>query len=511
MSRGKRYDGEPKLNLKKVFAVIIAFAVIIMFIIGINKLFTGESNTEEKTVSLAYFPVYTEGKWGVIDSKGNTIITPEYDEYIVIPDNTQPVFICTYDVNYEDGTYKTKALNEKNEQIYTEYEQVEALENYDESNNLWYTKNILKVVKDGKYGLLNTSNGALVVNCEYDEIEALKGVENSFITEKDNKYGLVDNIGTVILESNYEDIKPLTNEYEDGFIVENEEGKYSLTSYGKQEILKPIYDEIKQTDGDNNYYIVREGQDLEVVDSDGQKYLVGEYDDIISVNNGNAIVENNNKYGVVNVDGTEVIKPDYDSISYASGNNYIVEANNKFGVINTDNEQLIDTKYDNIVYRSTAGFYEATNSDYTSDLIDNNMEVKLSGVIVSEVNESDGYIKVRQDGEYKYYNFRFEEKTPKEILSGNTIFLSKNEEGKYGFVDRNGNVVVNYIYDDATEQNDYGYASVKLDGKWGAVDSRGNVTVEPTYTLENNTRIEFIGKWHLGEDLNLYYFTDNEA
>ena len=511
MSRGKRYDGEPKLNLKKVFAVIIAFAVIIMFIIGINKLFTGESNTEEKTVSLAYFPVYTEGKWGVIDSKGNTIITPEYDEYIVIPDNTQPVFICTYDVNYEDGTYKTKALNEKNEQIYSEYEQVEALENYDESNNLWYTKNILKVVKDGKYGLLNTSNGALVVNCEYDEIEALKGVENSFITEKDNKYGLVDNIGTVILESNYEDIKPLTNEYEDGFIVENEEGKYSLTSYGKQEILKPIYDEIKQTDGDNNYYIVREGQDLEVVDSDGQKYLVGEYDDIISVNNGNAIVENNNKYGVVNVDGTEVIKPDYDSISYASGNNYIVEANNKFGVINTDNEQLIDTKYDNIVYRSTAGFYEATNSDYTSDLIDNNMEVKLSGIIVSEVNESDGYIKVRQDDEYKYYNFRFEEKTPKEILSGNTIFLSKNEEGKYGFVDRNGNVVVNYIYDDATEQNDYGYASVKLDGKWGAVDSRGNVTVEPTYTLENNTRIEFIGKWHLGEDLNLYYFTDNEA
>ena len=32
MSRGKRYDTEPKLNMKKVFAVIIAIAVIIMFI-----------------------------------------------------------------------------------------------------------------------------------------------------------------------------------------------------------------------------------------------------------------------------------------------------------------------------------------------------------------------------------------------------------------------------------------------------------------------------------------------
>ena len=36
MSKGKRYDGEPKLNMKKVFAVFIAIAVIIMFVIGIT-------------------------------------------------------------------------------------------------------------------------------------------------------------------------------------------------------------------------------------------------------------------------------------------------------------------------------------------------------------------------------------------------------------------------------------------------------------------------------------------
>ena len=109
---------------------------------------------------------------------------------------------------------------------------------------------------------------------------------------------------------------------------------------------------------------------------------------------------------------------------------------------------------------------------------------------------------------YKYYNFRFEEKTSQEILNGNTIFLSRNEEGKYGFVDKNGNVVVNYIYDDAREQNDYGYASVKQNGLWGSVDSQGRIAVAPSYNLDNNSLVEFIGKWHLGEDLNLYYFTD---
>ena len=69
-------------------------------------------------------------------------------------------------------------------------------------------------------------------------------------------------------------------------------------------------------------------------------------------------------------------------------------------------------------------------------------------------------------------------------------------------------MVVNYIYYDAREQNDYGYASVKQDDLWGAVDSVGNVAIAPSYSLDNNILIEFIGKWHLGEDLNLYYFTD---
>ena len=136
------------------------------------------------------------------------------------------------------------------------------------------------------------------------------------------------------------------------------------------------------------------------------------------------------------------------------------------------------------------------------------LNVKLSGVILSEVNATKGYLKVRKDNEYKYYNFRFEEKTSKDILSGNTIFLSKNEDGKYGFMYANGNVVVNYIYDEAKEQNDYGYASVKQNGLWGAIDSRGQIAVSPSYNLETNILIEFIGKWHIGEDLNLYYFTD---
>ena len=71
-------------------------------------------------------------------------------------------------------------------------------------------------------------------------------------------------------------------------------------------------------------------------------------------------------------------------------------------------------------------------------------------VIVSELNTEVGYLRVRSDGEYKYYNFKFEEKTNKEVLASNTLFLVK-ENGKYGYENKEGERVVDCIYDDAKE------------------------------------------------------------
>ena len=92
-----------------------------------------------------------------------------------------------------------------------------------------------------------------------------------------------------------------------------------------------------------------------------------------------------------------------------------------------------------------------------------------------------------------------------DILPNNTLFISKKND-KYGFVDKNGNVVVDYIYDDATKQNEYGYCGIKKDGKWGAIDNKGNVVIEPTYNLDDYLMIDFIGRWHFGKDINMNYY-----
>ena len=134
--------------------------------------------------------------------------------------------------------------------------------------------------------------------------------------------------------------------------------------------------------------------------------------------------------------------------------------------------------------------------------------VKLSGILVDLSDEKD-YIELRVNNEYKYYNFKLEEKNVADIFTSNTLFLSK-KDGKYGFLDKAGNIVVEYIYDDATEQNRYGYAGVKKDGKWGAIDNKGTLVQEPTYKLDDYLKIDFIGRWHYGKDINMNYYNQME-
>lgn len=497
--------GQPKLNIKKVIAVILVFAAIVMGVIGIKKLATKEVSGEEKKVVSGYFAVYTDEKWGVINEKGETIIKPEYDETIIIPDNTRDVFLCTFEVNYENNTYKTKAINSKGEEIITGYDTIQALENYDNNNNLWYESDALLVSKEGKFGLVDFK-GKELLKCEYDSIEALKGVKNSFLTKKDEKLGLVDNIGSTIIENNYQAISAISDKYEHGYIVKNSEQKVGVVNRDKTVALDAKYQEIKPIYAEGKY-VVKENDKWKIVNTQNDTFLEDKFDEVSAIHGENVILQKDNKYGVMHIDGETKIDLKYQEITHAFEDNYIFKESGQYGVINLSGEVVLQPEYETLIYREDTSFFEGTKlNSIDTEFIGNDFNVKLTGIL-SEINLSSGYMKVRTNGEYNYYNFKFEQKTNKELLSNNTLFLDR-KDGKYGYVNKAGVVVVDYIYDDAREQNEFGYASVKQNGMWGCIDSKGKQVIAPAYKLENNSFIEFINKWHRGEDLNLNYYTD---
>lgn len=178
---------------------------------------------------------------------------------------------------------------------------------------------------------------------------------------------------------------------------------------------------------------------------------------------------------------------------------YIAKLNSKYGVINTDNTTQIALEYLNMVYWEDKDILIADRTETETVLFDSNLTQKLSGIFVYE----DNYIKARINGEDKYYTYKFEEKEKKDILTKNTLFVSI-KDNKYGFVDSQGNVVVDYTYDEATEQNQYGFAAVKLNGLWGSIDKTGRLMLQPSVDLSNNIYIDFIREWHLADE-GIYY------
>lgn len=502
MAQGKRYEGQPKLNMKKVFSLVVAIIVIVMVIMSIQKIMTSKPKEDTKLANVEYYPVYTNEKWGVIDTNGDIVIEPTFEEMVLVPDNAKPVFICTTDIDAQTGEYSTKILNNKNEAIFTDYESVTMIDNHDKNNKIWYEKNMLRVEKNGKYGVINF-DGRELVKCDYDEIVALTGVSNMLRVKKDGKYGLINSMGTTIIEPTYLSLSALGTKPEEGYIIRNEDG-YGVAISTKKVIITPQYNEIKNVFG-NDMYVVKDSS-WKVVNKNSEVVLSSGYDEVTGINGENISIKKNGKYGVMSIGAKTLIPAEYDTLQYAFDNYYIVSKDGKYGLIDTENSTILKITYENIRYRTDASFIEADNSEHLTEVYDKNLQLKLTG-IVSEVSISDGYIRTWEDNNYKYYNFKFEEKTNIEILKGKTLYLSK-KDGKYGYVDRNNTVVVDYIYDDAKEQNSYGYAAVKKDGKWGALDKQGKLILEPTYEMENNTKFDFIAKWHIGRDLNMNYYTD---
>ena len=501
MSRGKRYNDEQKLNIKKVFAVIIAIVVIIMFFVGIKNLLKKEEVTVNYFTEISYFPVYNNGSWGVINSKGETVIEPTYGEMITIPNNKKDIFICMYEVNYSDGTYKTKAINSKNEQLFTTYTSVEALSNYDQNNNIWNEDNVLKVQKDGKYGLINLE-GTEILSTEYDKIDTIKGVKNSILVQKDNLYGLVNNNGDKIIENKYTEIQSLTDDYSNGYIVKNSESKYGVISVNKEQILECKYSDIKHV-SNNDLYVVKEGEEWKITNKTGDKSIEVKYEDIVYLTSENMIIKSNGKYGISGLDKTEKVKAEYQNIKYAFSDYYIAQKDNKYGIISSNGEILVQFEYDSLRFNKESDCLVATKSgDENSYLIDRNLQLKVIGKNITVHN---GFIRANVNNEYKFYNLKFEEKTNRDVFANNTVYVAKND-GKYGLVNRDGTLVVQYQFEDITEQNEYGYVAVKKDGKWGVIDQYGNNVVETKYDFTDVSNIEFVGKWHSVENVNTTYY-----
>ena len=375
-------------------------------------------------LNIEYNIINIDGKYGVIDGKGNVVIDPNYD-VIQIPDPSQPIFVCMQNYNAETKEYQTKVLNDRKEQIITGYENVQAISIEAANDGVPFENTVLKYKKDGKYGLVDME-GKEITDPIYDEISGMMYKEGMLLVKQGEKVGIININGIEVIEPIYDNIAvdgyydSNTRYKETGFIVcqIKENGyRYGYVDYRGDTILDTEYTEIER---------------VTEIENEDAIYLVAYQD-------GQAGLFRNKKM---------ILNHEYEEIVYYAYNDvFVVQRNGHQGITDRQGNIKIDTKYSNI---SFGGIYVNATENNEDKILD------LNG---NEVN--DGYISKFPTNDGQHY-----------IVYG--------LDGYYKIIDTDGNIVVDNNYTNIEEVGN-NYFIVANDKNNGIIDLSGKSLVELKY------------------------------
>lgn len=447
-------------------------------------IFTNINSTPYERSVLTY---KENGKYGLIDLQGKEITKPIYDEISSI--------------NYKEGTFLVKqneqegTINMKGKTIIKcEYESVTSDNYYNEDQNNEKAGFIVsKKTDDGyRYGYINY-RGSKIVKPIFTQLERVTEISDDkniyFIAFKDGQAGLLKN-NKEIVNYEYEDIQ--YNVLSDVFIIQRN-GKYGATTREGKTILYPEYSSV-YTGG--IYINAVKDNVIEVFDLQGNK-IETDINSKIKTENSNyyITIDKNNIYKVVDANENVIINNDYNYMEYLPGDYFIVARDSKNGVVDINGKSVIELKYDSISRINETNILQA-ETNKSIELYNLNMKkiTTMSNATIKEVKDDKEYILLFSENDFKYLDKDGNILKAQELFKENNLF-AKNVNGKWGFVDKNGNLKVQNKYEVVTDFNKYGFAGIKKDGKWGVIDQEGHIVQEPIYELKWNMP-EFIGKYY---------------
>ena len=403
--------------------------------------------------------VKKDGLYGVVDSKGKTIIEPKYnsvrgDEFSTEKDGyLKTGYIISEKTNtgiiYGYIDYEGKML------IEPEYESISrCLEYEDEEVYLVFMQN-------GKKGVIKDSK--VIIKPRYQSV-VYYDVSNIFIVNKNKKYGFYNNEG--------------------------------------DEILKPSYSEYSVA---GNYISVKDEKgNMMLYDIHGNVVNTNTYKSIIETNNPSYFIAQDEQgyYSIISKDFQ--IGNKYTSITYAFDNFFVVTTEeNLYGVIDVYAGLEIVPEYDVIIPLENVHALEARKGS-TVDIYSEKIEkiITMENAVVEAINKD--YVSIYSNTELEYINKVGEIVPNTEVYKDLKLYSYQADDGKWGFVDKAGNLVVDCKYDVVTELNEYGYAGIFQENKWGVIDENGKVVVVPSYELETYYSPTFIGKYLLEEGESIF-------
>ncbi len=246
---------------------------------------------------------------------------------------------------------------------------------------------------------------------------------------------------------------------------------------------------------DNAIIMNTELEELAVVENVESKSITG---GMVSDNGYIVMQEKAGLYGYVDKNGKWIIEPQFSFANTFKNGFALVEQNGKYGIIDEVGKWVCEPKYQYMEYGGDYTFYRADIDDETCMLVDiygnslndkkydSNRTSRYFNEGLCAVCEPDmdkvGYID--EKGEYVIEpQFEYAKNFDDGLAP-----VCKKENGvyKWAYINKDGENLTDYIFDEVTSFTDDGYAAVKVDDKWGYIKRDGSWFLKPQFSHANS-------------------------
>ena len=362
--------------------------------------------------------VVKEGKYGVIDLKGNYVIPCEHDgarnvEHGLIPlkknflwgfaDTSGKVMIPFL---YENFTFRDDGT--------------------------------IHVEQNDQWGMIDYSGKQLILPLYDQDFKFEKGIA---VVRRKYKYGLIDETGKMLVECNYRSLERIN----DSLFVASIKRRKSDSYYGvlnsrDEQVIDLIYKDIKILPGIG--LIASHASSAGILRFNGDTLIAFSYEKLDGGSSNLIAARKYKKSGFISLENDTVIPFKYDKCRPFKGGRAAV-MKSKWGVVDGKGEVIVPMIYQNVDIVSS-NLIVAKRDYYTYLLLDS-MGNKHHDIVF------DNY----QYGEMEDYTGGFEHEILFTQMKNGTMIVGK--EGRIGMVDQNGKFVVPMDYHHLEPMNEYGF------------------------------------------------------
>lgn len=242
----------------------------------------------------------------------------------------------------------------------------------------------------------------------------------------------------------------------------------------------------------NEYFLISQDDLWGIADADGSEVIDPEFDEIqVFSTDGYALAKKDGKYLYIDKKGQTRMVPDakYQNLGMFSSGCVCASKNGKYGLLDQDMEPI--TKFD---WNKATSIYNNVGAACKNGkwaLIDEKgkciTDYIYDDVVVDEYGfcNRQGLIFVKADGKYKIVNEKgksvgkltFEDAK----CFNESGYAAVCNNGKWGYVDEDGSMMIEYSYDDAQSFSN-GYAAVRKGEFWGYIDTDNNLIIDMNFT-----------------------------